>query len=557
VVNTVSDILEQRAGAAPRSFLEAVGTDAPRQLPQVLENAMRWAGRLRELGVRPGDRVAILMESRLRAIEALFGGFLIRAAVVPLAGPRGLIAANRAHQRIVGALRASGAKLLIANPKVLARIPDDAFSRLDLVRASLEDPGTHAVSPERGDPNDLAVIQYTSGSTGSPRGVALTQANLLANLEAIVTSLGLTHHDRCVSWLPLYHDMGLIGSLLTAIYSGGSAILIAPEAFLLRPTVWLETLSSAAGTHTAAPNFGHQLCVDRVSDEALKRLDLRSWRLALTGAEPVRIETVEAFAKRFAPCGFRAGAMLPVYGLAESTLAASFPPPGRGARVELVDGEVLRATGRAERARPGAGRAVVSVGTALAGSELRVVDPEGRPVPERVEGEIVLRGPSVMSAYYGDPEATARSLRRGWLHTGDMGFLADGELFVTGRSKAVFIRAGEKYHAEDLERAAERVGDVRNGCSAAFAVEAPGGEEVVIVVERAARASGDPTQLARRVADEVRTAEGVSASVHVAAPGQVPKTSSGKVQRERCRACLLDGSLEILGTDSAEVEALA
>jgi acyl-CoA synthetase (AMP-forming)/AMP-acid ligase II len=198
----------------------------------------------------------------------------------------------------------------------------------------------------------------------------------------------------------------------------------------------------------------------------------------------------------------------------------------------------------------------VSVGTALAEAELRVVDPEGKAVPERVEGEIVLRGPSVMSAYYGDPEATERSLRHGWLHTGDMGFLADGELFVTGRSKAVLIRAGEKYHAEDLERAAERVGDVRIGCSAAFAVDAPGGEEVVVVVERSARASVDPIQLARRVADEVRRAEGVSASVHVAAPGKVPKTSSGKVQRERCRACLLGGALEILGADSTEVEDL-
>jgi acyl-CoA synthetase (AMP-forming)/AMP-acid ligase II len=550
-------LLEQRAAEVPRSFVEAVGSDDPRYLPQVLENATRWAGRLRDLGVRRGDRVAILMESRVRAIEALLGAFLLRAAVVPMAGPRGLIAANRALERITGALQASGATLLLANPKVLARFPADALSRSGIVSAGLDDPGTVPASPERGDPADLALIQYTSGSTGRPRGVGLTHANLLANMGAIATGLGLTFDDRCVSWLPLYHDMGLIGAVLTTICRGASAILIVPESFLLRPTVWLETFTSRAGTYAPAPNFGYQLCASRVSDDALKKLDLRSWRLALMGAEPVRVETIKAFYARFASCGFRAESILPVYGLAESTLAAAFPPLGRGAKVETVDADVLRSSGRAERARPDAGRAVVSVGGAFPGAELRVVDGDGKPLPERVEGEIVLRGPSVMTGYHGDPEATERTIRDGWLHTGDMGFIAGGELFVTGRLKTVLFRAGEKYHAEDLERAAERVGDVRHGCSAAFAVEASGAEEVVLVVERAARATVDPAQLARTVADEVRRTEGIATNaVHVANPGQVPKTSSGKIQRERCRATLLEGSLEILGSYSSAAEGL-
>lgn len=550
---TMSEAVERRAAEAPRSFLEAIDGDAPRELPAVFENAMRWAGRLRELGVRRGDRVAILMESRLRSVEALLGAFLLRAAVVPLAGPRGLVAGHRDLERIAGALRASGAKLLLAGPKVLARVPADALARWGGRAAALDDPGTTAASPERGDPSDLALVQYTSGSTGRPRGAAITQASLMANLECIVTSLRLTPADRCVDWLPLYHDMGLIGTVLVALHAGASSILIAPEAFVLRPTVWLETFSSRAGTYAPAPNFGYQLCTTRTPEAALERLDLRSWRVALTGAEPVRIETIRAFSERFAPCGFREEAFLPVYGLAESTLAVAFPPVGRGARVERVDPEVLRTTGRAEPAPPGAGRAVVSVGRAFPGADLRVVGPDGEPVPERVEGEIVLRGPSVMSGYYADPEATDRTMRDGWLHTGDLGFVADGELYVTGRLKAVLVRAGEKYHAEDLERAAERVPDVRTGCSAAFAVEAAGNEEVVLVVERAARATGDPGQLARAVADEVRRAEGIAAdAVHVAVPGQVPKTSSGKVQRERCRAALLGGALELLASTSRE-----
>jgi acyl-CoA synthetase (AMP-forming)/AMP-acid ligase II len=223
--------------------------------------------------------------------------------------------------------------------------------------------------------------------------------------------------------------------------------------------------------------------------------------------------------------------------------------------VEVIDPEVLRSTGHAEPPRAGAGRAIVSVGRAFPGSELRVVDAEGRAVPERVEGEVVLRGPSVMSGYYGDAEATARAVRDGWLHTGDMGFFAAGDLFLTGRLKAVLIRAGDKYHAEDLERAAESVDDVRTGCSAAFAVEGSGGEQIALVVERAARASVDPGQLARSVSDAVRKAEGITADlVYVAAPGQVPKTSSGKVQRERCRGMLLDGTLAILGSHSSAAE---
>ncbi len=555
MLRTVGEVLERRAADAPRSFLEVIEGDAPRHLPQVFENAMRWAGRLRELGVRRGDRVAILMESRVRTIEALLGTFLLRAAVVPLAGPRGLVASHRAIERLSGALRASGAKVLLGGPAALARIPADALAGFGVATTGLDDPGGVAADPERGDPSDLALVQYTSGSTGVPRGAAITQSNLVANLADIVRSLELTTEDRCVDWLPLYHDMGLIGSVLVAIAAGASSVLIAPESFVVRPTIWLETFSSRSGTYAPAPNFGYQLCVDRVSEPALKKLDLRSWRIALTGAEPVRIETIEAFKKRFGPCGFAADAFLPVYGMAESTLAVAFPPLRRAPKVEVVDPERLRSSGRAQRAPGEGGRSVVSVGRAFPGSDLRVVDVEGEPVPERVEGEIVLRGPSVMSGYYADPHATARTVRDGWLHTGDMGFIADGELFVTGRLKAVLIRAGEKYHAEDLERAAERVVDVRTGCSAAFAIDADGIDRVVMVVERGARASVDPVELARSVGDEVRRAEGIAVdAVHVVAAGQVPKTSSGKVQRDRCRAMLLEGSLETLGTHPTTAE---
>lgn len=549
MLRSLTEVIEERAATAQRSFIEAIEYDAPRSLPGVFEEARRWAARLHDLGVRRGDRVALLMESRVRTVEALLGAWMLRAAVVPLAPPRGLVAAPRSLERISAALRSSGAKVLLANPKALGRLPGDAVKALGVTAVPLDEPGTAQRAPDRGEPADLALVQFTSGSTGRPRGVAISQANLLANVSAIVAALRLTPEDRCVDWLPLFHDMGLVGTVLVPLLAGASAVLIAPEAFVLRPAVWLETFTSRAGTFAPAPNFGYQLCVNRVADEVLERLDLHSWRVALNGAEPVRIETVQAFTARFAPRGFRAEAFLPVYGLAESTLAVAFPPLERLARVEVVDPEALRATGRAVRAAPGSGRSLVSVGSAFPGAELRIVDGEGRPVGERTEGEVVLRGPSVTSGYLGDPDATARTLRDGWLHTGDLGFVAEGELFVTGRLKSVLIRAGEKYHAEDLERAAERVPDVRQGCSAAFAVDAQGGEDVVLVVERAARAKGDPTALAREVSQEVLRSEGITlGAVHVVAPGQVPKTSSGKIQRERCRDALGAGVLEVVAS---------
>jgi len=547
--STMTDMLEQRAASSPRSFLQTIGAAGPRPLPELLAGATCWAGRLREAGVRRGDRVGIVMEQTVDTIETLYGAFMLRAAVVPLAVPRAFGGLERAMTRLGAALRVSGAGVVVAPAGVLRTVPPEVLSRLGVVTVAADDRGSTAVSPEVGDPGDLALVQYTSGSTGDPRGVAITQGNLVANMSASVARLGLVPDDRCVSWLPLYHDMGLIGGVFSALFAGASSLLVAPEEFVMRPTLWLETFTRAAGTYTTSPNFGYQLCVNRVPDDAIGRLDLRSWRLALNGAEPVRVETLEAFASRFARCGFERAAFLPVYGLAESTLSATFPRPGRGVRVEVIDGERLRATGRAEPPAPGAaGRQVVSVGTPFEGAGVRIVDGAGAPVPERTEGEVLLRGPSVTAGYYADPRATADKIRDGWLHTGDLGFVADGDLFITGRLKAVLIRGGAKYHAEDLEAAAERVADVRRGCSAAFAVDGEQGEEVVVVVERSAKATAEPEALARSVADRVRRDEGIAVdTVVVTTAGQVPKTSSGKIQRDRCKAGLLTGTLEVVG----------
>jgi acyl-CoA synthetase (AMP-forming)/AMP-acid ligase II len=401
-----------------------------------------------------------------------------------------------------------------------------------------------ACSPEPPRPDDLALIQYTSGSTSRPRGVALTHANLVANTRDIVEALELTAEDRKVTWLPLFHDMGLIGGVLSPLEAGSPIRLLTPGAFVRRPVRWLKAISEFGGSLSTAPNFGYQLCVERIAEDELQGLDLRCWRRALNGAEPVRPETLSAFERKFARVGFAPTAFMPVYGLAETTLAAAFTPLGRGVRMEDVDAEALGA-GRAEPAREGRpSRRIVSCGRGFPGSEIRVVDPtDGTPLPERREGEITLCGGGVMQGYFEDPEATEEMLRDGWLWTGDLGYVADGELYVTGRRKAVLIRAGRKYHATDLEKAAEGVPGVRRGCSAAFSVEGAAREQLVLVVEPS-RSAGDLAELAERVATAVAESEGLRPDrVYVAPPRSVPKTSSGKVQRGACRELLLAGRL--------------
>lgn len=548
MADTLTSVLEARAGSDPRTFLRVFGTTThDRSSAQLRLGATRWAARLRELGVRRGDRVAIAMGPTASTVEAVFGAFMRRAAVLPLASLPALVSTRRPLERLAAMLGAGTPKVLLAGRSTLELVPPDLVAALGVPTHELESPGDATLEPEPDDPGDLALVQYTSGSTGRPRGVMLSHANLLANARASMTALDATPDDRFVSWLPLNHDMGLIGGIFTMLDRGVPTTLIPPEQFLLRPALWLEAITELRATFSAAPNFGYQLCAERVPTAALSRLDLSSWRLALNGAEPIRAETLRAFGERFGPCGFRPESWLPVYGLAESTLAATFARRGRAPRIDRIDPETLRRDGVAAPVADD-GRALVSVGTAFPGAAVVVVDAvSGGPLPERHEGEIVLRGPSLMSGYFGDPDATATALRDGWLHTGDLGYLAEGELFVTGRLKAVVIRAGEKHHAEDLEAAAERVPGTRRGCSAVFAVDGPAGEELVIVVERSRQALEPAAALARLVVSELQKGAGLRPDrVLVASPGAVPKTTSGKVERRECHNLLERGELELL-----------
>jgi 1-acyl-sn-glycerol-3-phosphate acyltransferase len=393
-----------------------------------------------------------------------------------------------------------------------------------------------------------ALIQYTSGSTGDPKGVLLSHANILANIRAIGEALAISPTDVGVSWLPLYHDMGLIGSWLGALYFGIPIVLLSPLAFLARPARWLWAIHAHRATISPAPNFAFDLCVRRVPDEDIAGLDLSSWRPALNGSEPMSPDTMARFVRRFQAYGFRPEAMCPVYGLAEAAVGLTMPPLGRGPWVDHVARNVFQRTRQAQPATPDDPTPLrfVSCGRALPGHEVRVVDAAGQLLGERVEGHIEFHGPSVTSGYFRNPEATRAVRHDGWMASGDLGYHAAGELFITGRQKDLIIKGGRNLSPQEVEEVVGDLPGIRKGCVAAFGVADPatGTERFVVMAESRERLPERRAALRSAVLDRVVTTLGVPAdTVVIAAPGAVLKTSSGKIRRTATRQAYLDGKL--------------
>ena len=451
-------------------------------------------------------------------------------------------------------LRASRARAVVASAAFVAgfaalsaRCPDleRVLSCEDLEpRAPLEP--VEPLEPFEPSLDALALVQFTSGSTSAPRGVALSHRNLSANIDAIngPSGLGTSSRDSAVSWLPLYHDMGLVGMALGPLYAARPGVLLPPRSFVRRPAEWLKAISRHRATVSFAPNFAYELAVRRVKDRDLDGMDLSCWRIAGCGAEPVSAPTLAAFAERFAAAGFRAGSFYPCYGLAEHVLAASLPPRDRPPRVVHVSVEQLAT--RRQAVVTHAGESTVSLvgcGRALPGHEIRIVGDAGPVAGEREVGEIALAGPSVMLGYYGDAEATEQAIRHGWLYTGDLGFMADGELFVCGRVKDVIIVNGRKYHPQDLEWAVSGLAGIGRGGVVAFGTAAPGAaDRVVMVVERSGAAAGDGLvdAIRRRIGD----AFGLYVDTVALVPnGSIGRTTSGKVQRAATKAQYVGGTL--------------
>ena len=538
---------------------------------ELADGAMRVADSLRGLGVRAGDCVALMLPSGLDFFRCFFGILRAGAVPVPMYPPARPNQLEEHLRRQAGILRNCEAHVLITFDRVrpLARMLAGLSPALAHVTtpAQLADgartqagPGSHGgAHPARA--GELALIQYTSGSTGDPKGVALSHANLLANIRAWGQAAALSARDVCVSWLPLYHDMGLIGTWLGSLYHGLPLILMSPLDFLARPERWLWAIHRHRGTVTAAPNFAFELCVKRLADQDLRGLDLSSWRLAANGAEPVNPDTLARFAATFAAYGLQAGALMPVYGLAECSVGLCVPPPGRGVVVDHVSRTALTREGRARplsaaadgaRGAEGKGEAegdvarIVSCGPALPGHALRIVDGEGRPLPERHVGALEFRGPSATAGYYRNPQASATLFHDGWLATGDHAYLADGELYITGRAKEMIIRAGRNIYPYDLEQAIGELPGVRKGCVAVFGVQRDqaGEERLVVVAETRLQDEAERRQLEQRiVAAAMAQLELAPDEIVLAPPHAVLKTSSGKIRRASVRAAYVDGSL--------------
>jgi len=525
---------------------------------QIIRHEALWqaaaavAAGLRERGVRVGQSVGIMLRTE-EAFFAAFCGILLAGAVpVPLYPPFRPARLEEYAARQVGILRNAEARLLFTFHEA-ERVASVLRPRVPSLREvttveRISRPGDAGTATESVSVDAPALIQYTSGSTGDPKGVLLTHANVLANIRAIGEALDIGPGDVGVSWLPLYHDMGLIGAWLGSLYHGIPVVILPPLAFLARPARWLWALHRHHGTLSPAPNFAFDLCATKIRDDEIAGLDLSAWRLAMNGSEAVSPDTIERFTRRFAAYGFRPEAMCPVYGLAEASVGLTVSPPSRLPRVDRVSRDVFTRTrttapAAAQEATP---LRFVSCGHPLPGHAVRIVGPNGRPVDERVEGGVQFRGPSVTSGYFRKPQVTATVLRDGWMDSGDLGYWADGELFITGRRKDMIKKAGRNLYPQEIEEMVGDLAGVRKGSVAAFGVADAdiGTERLVVIAESRQTVPAAAERLRAAIRDRVVTAIGIPPdAIVVAGPGVVLKTSSGKIRRSATRDAYLRGAL--------------
>jgi 1-acyl-sn-glycerol-3-phosphate acyltransferase len=518
----------------------------------LVDGAVAVAGGLQRLGLEPGQSVAIMLPTGSEYLSSFAGILLAGGVPVPIYPPARLTQVEDHFRRHARILDNAGAVMLIT---VLAakRISRLLTSHTPALRRVVTVPelvgGAGAFEPVTVTADTVAFLQYTSGSTGNPKGVVLTHGNLLASLYSMGEALQAKSSDVFVSWLPLYHDMGLIGAWLGSLVYGFPLVLMSPLNFLARPERWLKAIHRHRGTMSGGPNFAYELCLRRLRDEDIEGIDLSCWRLAFNGAEPVSPQTLHQFGQRFSRFGLDPKALAPVYGLAEATLGVAFTPIGRGVRLDRVERAPMVAQGRAipSDASDPDPLTFVSSGVPIPGFEVRTVDEAGRETAERCEGRLEFRGPSTTSGYFRNPEVTRELFHDGWLDSGDRGYVAEGEVYVTGRAKDVIIRAGRNIYPYELEEAVAEIDGVRRGCVAVFGGGDPvaGTERLVVVAESRATSPEARAGISEQI--EALTVEILAMpadDVVVAPPGTVLKTSSGKIRRVALRDLYDRGAIE-------------
>jgi 1-acyl-sn-glycerol-3-phosphate acyltransferase len=514
-------------------------------------DALAVAAGLAGRGCGAGDAVALMLPTGSEFFSAFYGAIYAGCVPVPLYPPARLAQLEDHLQRIAGILHNAEARLLITVPEAkpvaqLLRARCTALRSVATVSELAVAAGPFVRCPIGAA--STAFLQYTSGSTGQPKGVVLSHANLLANVRAMWRASQVNSADTFMSWLPLYHDMGLIGACIGSLVVGYRLVLMSPLDFLAKPSRWLWAIHRHRATLSAAPNFAYELCANKIPDSELDGLDLGSWRLAFNGAEPVGAQTIERFAARFARYGFRREAMFTVFGLAEGVLGLTFPPLERGPVVDRIERAALTRDGSAKPARAGDTTALllVSCGVPLPGHEVRVVDRAAHELAERAQGRVQFRGPSATSGYYKNPAANAALFAGDWLNTGDLGYFAAGELYITGREKDLIVRRGVNIHPAELEAEVANLPGVRRGGVAVFAATDPrsGSERLVVLAETRATDAGERQSITAAITRLAAERIGMPPDdIVLAAPRTVLKTSSGKIRRATSRELYEQGAL--------------
>jgi acyl carrier protein len=544
---TLTEALEYHVEKQPDRlcvFLYEEKKEVPITYKDLYQGALSYAAGLADAGLQPGQMVAIMLPTSKEYLFAFYGTLLAGGVPVPLYPPARLTTIEDHMTRHVGVLKSAGATIMITIPeaKALAWL---LRAQVESLRAVMVPEDFHSqnknFTPVKGRAGHIGFLQYTSGSTGNPKGVVLTHANLLNNVQAMGKAVSAGPADVFVSWLPLYHDMGLIGGCFATMFLGFPVVLMSPLAFLSRPSSWLRAIHRHRGTISGGPNFSYELCIRRIADEEMEGIDLSSWRFAFNGAEPVSPDTIFGFVDKFSKWGFRKNAISPVYGLAECSVGVAFTTPGEPWRMDSVDRQVFSTTGEALDADPQdpSPLKIVGCGQVIPGHDLRVVDGAGFEQPDRQEGALQFRGPSATSGYYRNPEATkALFAGGGWLNTGDRAYLSDGMVYITGREKDIIIRGGRNISPYELEEAVGDLPGIRRGCVAVFGSmdRASGTERVVVLAETRETDATLHEELKKKINQLAMSLIAAPADdIVLAPPATVPKTSSGKIRRVAAR----------------------
>jgi fatty-acyl-CoA synthase len=550
---TIGEALDYAAeGGRGLNFHDARGT-LTRAYPysELRADALTAARRFVALGIKPGDRVALVAETGVEFATAFFGAVYSGAWPVPLPLPTSFGGREAYVDQLAVQLKSCDPALLLYPPELAdfgkaAADQSGVVSRAWDVLDEIEPAGDELPTAK---PDDIAYLQYSSGSTRFPHGVAVTHHALLDNLRAHGVGLHVQDTDRVVSWLPWYHDMGLVGCFLSPIALQLSVDYLKTEDFARRPLAWLDMITRNPGTSLSySPTFGYDICSRRMSSQtrAEDRFDLSRWRIAGNGADMIRPDVMQAFVDCFDAAGFKASAFCPSYGLAEATLAVSLMPPGEGIRLELVEENELSGGTPDDDNRPRRYRAVVNCGKPVTGMEIEIRGPAGEVLPDRGIGKVYVRGASVMHSYFRDEESTRACLSDdGWLDTGDMGYMSSGYIFIVGRAKDMIIINGRNHWPQDIEWAVEQLPGFKSGDIAAFAITGPSGEETpAVLVHCRVSDAQERGRLRDEIRERVRAITGITPVVELVPPRTLPRTSSGKLSRTKARNLYLSGEIQ-------------